>query len=40
VGVDSLEMTLRDPNGVLVNLIQTLNTGPRTQRGRVSRFAD
>ncbi len=39
-GVESLEMTLRDPNGVLVNLIQSLNAGPRAQARRTSRFVE
>jgi catechol 2,3-dioxygenase-like lactoylglutathione lyase family enzyme len=30
LGVESLEMSLRDPNGVLVNLIQPLNARPES----------
>ena len=40
IGVESLEMSLRDPNGVLVNLIQTLNGGSRAQPAAASHFAD
>jgi catechol 2,3-dioxygenase-like lactoylglutathione lyase family enzyme len=37
-GVSSLEMTLRDGNGVLVNLIQSLNAGPQPAGYSRSRF--
>ena len=39
VGVDSIEMTLRDPNGVLVNLIEPRNAGPQGSPRLRSRFS-
>jgi catechol 2,3-dioxygenase-like lactoylglutathione lyase family enzyme len=37
-GISSMEMTLRDGNGVLVNLIQSLNAGPPPAGYARSRF--
>lgn len=39
-GISSLEMTLRDGNGVLVNLIQSLNAGPPPAGYARSRFRE